>query len=258
MRKTFKGCLALAAAAVVFACSDTAGTGDGGNLTVKFALVSAQQSAVGTVVAAPAELPLAGDNGSLTIDSIWLVADEFKLERVEGACEEVPEGEDDDACEEFELSPFLVSVPLEGESLGKVSAEVAPGTYEELKFETKAPYDGSLLTDIRDNYVDDWPGEASLLVVGTFTPTGGDPVSFRAYFDAEVKVELEFPEGGPLVVVEGGDLSVTVFIDPAIWFVNDDGTVDDLSMYDFAATDDVFKFEAKFADGFSKIELDDD
>ncbi len=52
--------------------------------------------------------------------------------------------------------------------------------------------------------------------------------------------------------------SVTVFIDPAIWFANDDGTMDELCEYDFDATGEVFEFEAKFADGFTKIELDDD
>jgi hypothetical protein len=258
MQTRLIACLGLASAAVLFACSDTAGPVGGGNVTVKFQVVSTQPSAVSTVAAAPAALALDGDNGSLTIDEIWLVVDEFKLERVEDACEELAEGqEDDDDCEEFEQEPFFVSVPLEGDGIGDVSAEVTPGTYEELKFETKAADDdGELLADIRENYFDDWPAEASMLVVGTFTPTDGDPVSFRAFFDAEVKVELEFPEGEPLVVQEGGDLSVTVFIDPAIWFVND-GTVDDLSMYDYDATNEVFKFEAKFEDGFTKIELDD-
>ena len=132
----------------------------------------------------------------------------------------------------------------------------------ELKFETKATGDdedgASLLADIRGSHAD-WPAEASMLVTGTFTPVdGGDPVSFRAYFDAEVKVELEFDAGAPLVIEEGGDESVTVFIDPAIWFANDDGTVDELSEYDFDTTGEVFKFEAKFADGFTKIELDDE
>ena len=97
-----------------------------------------------------------------------------------------------------------------------------------------------------------------MLVVGTFTPADGvDPIPFRVYFDAEVKVELEFEEGDPLVIEEGGDHSVTVFIDPAIWFVNDDGTVHDLTAYDYDATGAVFKFEAKFEDGVTKIELDD-
>jgi hypothetical protein len=251
-------CLSLVSA-MVFACGDATGPSEGGNVTISFAVTSAQSAALGSVVGAPADLPFDGDNGSLSVEEIWLVVDEFKLERVDGACEEVA-GAEDDECEEFELGPFFVSVPLEGDGIGDVSTDVEPGTYEELKFETKAPDDdgGALLEEIQTDHFDDWPAEASMVVIGTFTPTESEAVSFKAYFDAEVKVELEFPDDDPLVVEEGGALSVTVFVDPAIWFANDDGTVDDLSMYDFETTGEVFEFEAKFEDGFSKIELDDD
>lgn len=51
---------------------------------------------------------------------------------------------------------------------------------------------------------------------------------------------------------------MTVFVDPAIWFVNEDGTVNDLSPYDYDATGEVFAFEAEFENGFTIIELDDD
>lgn len=251
-------CLSLASA-FVLACGDTIGPAEGGNVTIGFAVTSAQSAALGVVAAAPADLPFDGDNGNLSVEEIWLVVDEFKLERVDGACEEVTEAEEDE-CEEFELGPFFVSVPLEGDGIGEASVDVEPGTYEELKFETKAPDDdgGALLAEIQSNHFDDWPAEASMVVIGTFTPTEGEAVSFKAYFNAEVKVELEFPDDDPMVVAEGGELSVTVFVDPAIWFANDDGSVDDLSMYDFDTTGEVFQFEAKFEDGFSKIELDDD
>lgn len=259
MKSRMFACLTLAST-LVLACGDATGPADGGNVTVKFALTSAPSAALGVFAAAPTDLPLDGDNGSLSIEEIWLVVDEFKLERVDGACEESAEAEeaDDDECEEFELGPFFVSVPLEGEGIGEVSADVEAGTYEALKFETKAPdSDAEVLEDIAGEGFDDWPAEASMVVVGTFTPTEGEAVSFTAYFDAEVKVERESPEDDPMVVEEGGDLSVTVFIDPAIWFANDDGTVDDLSIYDYVETGEVFEFEAKFEDGFTKIELDD-
>ena len=257
--------IALALAGVLAACSDSTGPNGSGNLTVNFDVLSVTPAAISglsATEAAAAALAVDGDNGTLTIDDIWLVVDEFKLERVKDACEEVVDQNDDDDCEEFELPPFFVSVPLEGEGAGEIGADVPRGTYEELKFETKAPDDdgddATLLKGIQDNHFEDWPAEASMLVVGTFTPADGvDPIPFRVYFDAEVKVELEFEEGEPLVIEEGGEYSVTVFIDPAIWFVNDDGTVDDLTAYDYDATGEVFKFEAKFEDGVTKIELDD-
>lgn len=263
MRNRLIASLSAGLALAGLACSDSTGVGDGGALTITFALATPQPNPSG-VFAAPAALPLEGDNGTLTIDEIWLVVDELRLERVEDACEDDAAGEgsddgDDDDCERFELAPFFVSLPLEGDGLGEVSAEVAPGSYEELKLETKAPDEGgTLLADIRQDHFDDWPGEASLLVIGTFTPTDGDPIPFRVFFDAEVKVELEFEDGEPLVVEEGGDLTVTVFVDPAAWFAEVNGTVTDLSAFDFDATDgEVFEFEAKFEDGFTKIEIDD-
>lgn len=253
-------CLSLVSALVI-ACGDATGPAETGNVTVKFAVTSALSTAPSGLAAAPADLPLDGDNGSLSIQEIWLVVDEFKLERVDGACDEVAESEEseDDECEEFELGPFFVSVPLEGDGLGEVSADVKAGTYEALKFETKAPdSEDAVLEDIAAEGFDNWPVAASMVVIGTFTPPGEDAeISFTAYFDAEVKVEEEFPDDDPLVVEEGGDLSVKVFVNPAIWFTNDDGTVVDLSMYDHVEPGDVFQFEAKFADGFVKIELDD-
>jgi hypothetical protein len=247
----------LVAAAAVFACSDAASPGDEGTLTLRFGLddgaISAAVAGLSlstTGVSGLAALPLEGTNGTLSLDEIWLVADEFKLELLEGTCEEG----DETGCENFELAPFFASVPLEGEDTGNLTAEVTPGSYQALKFETKAAAGGTLLDEIRETF-DDWPGSASLLVIGTFTPTDGDPVAFRVYFDAEVKVVLAFEE--PLVIGEAGQF-VTVFVDPAIWFANGDGTVDDLSAFDYDTTGEVVTFEAKFEDGFTKIELGDE
>lgn len=46
------------------------------------------------------------------------------------------------------------------------------------------------------------------------------------------------------------------FVRPALWFVESDGSVTDLTQFDFAASGDVVEFEAKFKDGFTKIEID--
>lgn len=248
--------LGLGFAGLLCACSDVSGPGNSGNVTVTFAQAAADPFVLNGMVAA--DLPLEADNGTLTLDEIWLVADEFKLQRADGACEDPGDGQNDDDCKQFELPPFFVSVPQVGDNIGEVTADVAPGTYRALKFETKAP-DGEsdLFAEIRASHFGDWPGQASMVVVGTFTPPDEEAVSFRAYFDAEVKVELAFADEEPLVVEEGSDLSVTVFVDPAIWFVNDDGTVVDLRQYDYDMTGEVFKFEAKFGDAFTKIEIDE-
>lgn len=77
---------------------------------------------------------------------------------------------------------------------------------------------------------------------------------FWVFFDAEVKVELTFD--APLVIDDGAVQVVTVFVNPAAWFAAPDGSVLDLSAFDFGATGQLFKLEAKFLDGFTKIEVD--
>ncbi len=233
-------------------------TGSGGSVAVNFQLVGdaavAPRSGASSIAGAPAaaqSLVLTGDNGTLTIDDIRLVVGEFELEREAGACQDASSEEDE--CEEFETAAHFVSVPLDGAEAGVVNEHVAAGTYHELDFESKAPRDSALLAQIRPMF-SDWPANASLLVTGTFTPTGGDPVPFRVYFDAEVEVELEF--NPPLVVQAGGDQTITVAINPAMWFQREGGGVMDLSQLDFAKTGKVAKLEAEFENGFAEVETE--
>lgn len=169
-------------------------------------------------------IEVSGDNGTLTIDSVFLVVDEFKAEAREGDCEgEAPA----EACARFDAEPFFLNLPLETDGNGDTDTDVVaevpvpPGTYTSFKIEAKQPQD-SLPDAIRDpegHGLENWPGEASLLVVGDFE---GDP--YRAFFHAEVKVVL--PIDPPLEVADGEDADgVTVVLEPGEWFTNDDGTV---------------------------------
>jgi len=203
-------------------------------------------------------IEVSGDNGTLTIDSVFLVVDEFKAEAEEGDCEgDAPE----EACARFEAEPFFLNLPLEvdsdGESDTEVLAEVPvqPGTYTSFKFETKQPQD-SVLAAIRDpegHGLENWPGEASVLVVGDFE---GDP--FRAFLQAEVKVVL--PIDPPLEVTDEEDADrITVVLNPGQWFIEEDGTVEDLTRFDYdpETGEPVTKLEVKFLEGFTKIEVDE-
>jgi len=90
-----------------------------------------------------------------------------------------------------------------------------------------------------------------MLVTGSFTPAGGAPVPFRVFFEAEVEIEQAFDT--PLDLT-AGETTVTVVIDPALWFRNGDGTVMDLSQFDGT----VVEFESEFEHGFHEVEFDDD
>lgn len=261
------------AAAALFACGDATAPADGGRVTLQFRMAptSAAMHTAGSGLSlsrlAVASLPLEGTNGTLALDGLWLVVRKVELTLTAADCAETGEDDGDaggetstgrvalhegssgsgdhgdrhdhDDCE-VALGPFFIEVPLDGEGSATVGVDVIPGTYERIELKTGAPKDSAdadLLAGIRDQFPD-WPEAASMLVVGSFTPTEGDGTPFRVYFQARIEVERDFAED-PLVVEEGGDLMVTVVIDPVPWFTNRDGTVDDLTALDFDATGEV-------------------
>jgi len=250
------------------ACSD--GTAPGSAVSVRMSVKaptagSAMMGSAGIAEGSRAaqELEIAGSNGTLRITDIRVIVDELELKRVEDGtldCDADPEPE---ACEEFEAGPFFVAVPLTGEPVTVTSQDIPEGSYDELEFEVddievdddegdEAQVILDLLNTVRQEFAD-WPGHATMLVVGTFTPTGGEAVAFRVYFEAEVEVELDIDP--PLVVGASGG-TVNVALDPAAWFKRADGTVVDLSAWDFATTGEVIEFELEMEDGF-ELEIDD-
>ena len=244
------------AVALSAACADSTGPQTSAEVTVSFASAPAASAAP----SAPALVDAPGSNGTLTIDEIQIVVDEFKLERAEDSCET---GEDE-ACEQFEAPPYFLDLPLDAVPVDLASGSVGEGEYRTLKLETKdleasGGEDASEAETLADQVVaayPEWPESASLRVAGSFdAEDGSDPVPFVVYLTAEVKVELSFDP--PMIVTSDAEtVGVVVEVDPVAWFTRDDGTVWDLSEFDFETTGDVIDFEAKMGDGFTKIEVD--
>ena len=111
----------------------------------------------------------------------------------------------------------------------------------------------SLFTQVRAVFPD-WPEKASMVVVGSFTPTGGTAVKFRVYFEAEIEVEFDLIP--PLEVTEEGlSHSILIELSPDRWFLRGGGTVMDLSQFDFPTTGQLIDFELEIEDGFD-IEIE--
>lgn len=253
---------ALAAGAVLCvlaagACSDTTGPENGDRVAVRFAAVT-PAPAQGSVQAG--SLELTGSNGTLRIDEMHVIVAEFELKRDDDVCDDLP-GDDDD-CEEFEAPPAFLDVPLDGSGVIAVRHTVPAGTYHELDFEiedleddedssAKAQQIAVLRAQILAQFPD-WPQDASILVIGSFTPVGGDAVPFRVYFEAEVEIEMHLV---PPVVIDGTgvDPEFTVRIDPNMLFRNSDGTVRNLSLL----TGQLVEFEIEIENGISEIDFDD-
>jgi len=245
-------------------CDDTTGPGDGmarlnlgftSGVAAPFASPSAQFSGV------PSAAPYAGSNGTVDLTEAWVIVAEFELERVESTvdCDSSDSGND---CEEFSTPPALVQLPLDGTVISHLTVDIPEGMYDELELEIEdlelddeeedqAVID-ALWTAVRAEHPD-WPTQASLLLVGTFTPTGGTAVPFRTFVEAEIEIEIELSP--PLDAT--GIHSFNIVVIPSLWIERSDGTVLDLSAWDFPTTGIVPELEIEVENSFDHVEIDE-
>jgi len=252
--------LSLLAAPLAFAAcgGDSTGTQARGQVAVRIGVSSTPAlRAEGGMAALGGPLTVTGTNGTLSITGIQVVVARFQLRGANDApCDSQGTGVSDDECE-FQAGPFFVDVPLDGSQLNVTTGAIPAGTYTSVRFRVKnldidddddsaddddaTPAQVSALFNQIRAQVPDWPQKASMLVTGTFTPTGGAPRTFRAFARAEVKLSL--PIAPPLVVAEGSSSSaVAVVLDPAAFFKTGT-TVVDLSQFNGRLAE--FKVEAE-------------
>jgi hypothetical protein len=228
---------ALAAAPIALAaCSDSStGATAPGQVQLRFGLAagaSALKAADAPQAAVGGPLAVAGTNGTLSVTGIRVVVSKFKLRGVHdqpctttgaGSTDDSP-GDDAGECE-FQAGPLFLDLPLDGSQLTVATGTVPPGTYDRVRFRVKnldlndaaeQARVTALFAQIHSQFPD-WPAKASMLVTGTFTPTGGAARPFTAYLRAEVRLEL--PISPPLAVTEGSSTGqVAVLLDPAALF----------------------------------------
>ncbi|HKK94531.1 MAG TPA: hypothetical protein VJ925_13940 [Longimicrobiales bacterium] len=256
--------LAALPAVVLAACdSDSTGPADGEPVTIRF---SAETSASGAS-AGPLAVLVDGTNGTLDITDLRVIVAELEFEGTNGTCGTDGDDDDDDDCFEVELPPRLVGVPLDGSPLTVTTAELPAGSYNEFELEIEDLEDDEDDTEFAQEIAalraeilatfPDWPREATIRVEGTFTPTGGAAESFVAYVEGEVEVELDLVP--PLDISDAGPAEHTldVVLFPERWFVRGDGSVIDLTEYDFSTTGRLLELEVEIEDGF-EVEFDDD
>jgi hypothetical protein len=261
----------LAALLASSACDGGVGVDGPQNVALNFRVAGgggAQIAAGSAPAGSPARvagppMTIVGSNGTLTIDEVRLIVAEVELKGEDDSCELAAQGADD--CADFEAPPRFFDLPLDGAPVQAFVGLIAPGTYKELEFEIEDLEDdetdeafaqeiAALRADILAEFPD-WPRKASALVVGTFEgPTGA--TSFRVYIDAEIEIERDLIPN--LVVAEDGgaatDLTVDIRLDR--WFMLADGSVLELPLYDFDATDELLELEFEIENGFMEIEIE--
>lgn len=254
-------CAAAAALLALAACSDNpAGGGGAGNVQLRFGTGGASSSSGALFQTGGADqLVITGANGTLRIDDLRMVVAEFELDGDDdvNTCGQAQGAVDD--CEDFNAGPMFIDLPLTGGAVPVGSGDVPPGTYEEVEFEVEDldddeedPAERARIEQLRAQILaqfPDWPREASLLVTGSFTPSGGTAQSFRVFIEAEIEIETELSPR--LVVGQGEARSVDVLLDPAAIF-RSGGNV--LNLAQSSARDEL---EIRIENGFSGRGSDD-
>lgn len=273
MNRLLSSTLSLLLTAVIIAGCDTTNTSDEvnrGNVKIQFETVTSSSKTLSSsstkLNSEHDSLAVDGSNGSLQIDDIRFIVEKFKFEFEDDGCEGANAGEGPD-CEEFEAEPFFVDLPLDDDILSLANDEIRTGLYKKIEFEVKDldfenEEEGedeehqALADSIRPEFPE-WPDEASMVLIGTFTPNAGDPQSFKVFTKAEIEIEHEFEP--PLEVTDDNmQKVVSVRINPARWLLQADGNVLDLTQYDWDRNQELLEFSAKFKDGVEEIKVDEE
>lgn len=196
------------------ACETTGGPTTASSVQVSFATQPAGAPLMSATGLA-ADTQVVGGT-TLIITKVELVLRQIEL-RLADATTCVP-GDDDDDCEEFEIGPVLVDLPLTPGAEQAFEADVPPGTYSRVDFEIHKPDDG----DPADQpFIQQNPdfAEISIRVTGTF-----DGVPFVHTTQLDVEQELTLVPN--LVVAEGMATNLTIFVSVGNWYLVDGALVD--------------------------------
>lgn len=145
---------------------------------------------------------------TLIITSAQMVLREIELKAVEtAACDVEPEP---DGCEEVEVGPELVDLPLTPGATQKFDVDIPPGMYSRIDLEVHKVESGDPLDNAFIALHPEFDG-LSIRVIGTFN---GQAYVYET--DLNVKQELDLVPA--LTVSEGVDVNVTVRVDVGTWF----------------------------------------
>ncbi len=190
------------------ACGSTAVDANGAG-TLNLQTATSGQPAI---AAAERTLDLNGD--VLVISSVELVAREIELEGSEGSCEAATSASSDD-CNEVEVGPVLLSLPLTPGAAQNFSTVVSAGTFNEVKFRIDTPDDDNS-ADLAFRASHPEFEHASIRVIGTFNDV---PFTFTSDVEAEQEIHLPTP-----IVTGDAAVDLTIFVDVDGWFMSADGT----------------------------------
>jgi hypothetical protein len=206
------------AAVTLAACGDAGSPSSDAQVNFSLATRPATSASMGIASVNTPETFTDGAN-TLVIDQVQLVLREIELKRVEAttACGESGGG----GCEELELGPILLDLPLGGTggAARRFSVPLAAGSYDEVELQIHTPSDDDAGDGAFVQAHPDFAG-VSVKVTGTFQ---GQPFTYLSDLDAEEEIELS----PPLVVTQAAATDLTLFVDLDRWFRDASGNLVD-------------------------------
>lgn len=199
------------------ACQTTGGPTTASSVQVSFATRPAG-APLASVSGLASDTQIVGGS-TLIITKVELVLRQIELRLADGTTCVAGDGDDDDDdCEEFEIGPVLVDLPLTPGAEQAFEADVPPGTYDRVDFEIHKPDDGDPADQLFIQQNPDF-AEISIRVTGTF-----DGVPFVHTTELDVEQELTLVPN--LVVVEGVATNLTIFVSIGSWYLVNGALVD--------------------------------
>jgi hypothetical protein len=197
---------ALLAVATLAACSDSSGPANAGR-QVAFQLATRSATAApGAALMAGSETIGLGDD-TIVVTQVQLVLREIELKRVGGvACDTIA----DDDCEELEVGPILLDLPLGAGASRQFTVAIDTGSFSKIEFEVHKPgsSDDAGFIALHPEF-----DGVSIKMTGTWN---GTPFTYTSDLDVEQEIDLV----PPLSVTESTGANLTLFVDLASWFAN--------------------------------------
>ena len=204
----------LGGTALLSACgSDTAPAAGG---LVRFSVASSALPAavvangVAFDVTSPAPGTYTDGTNTLVLTSVQMVLKKIELDLAgeDANCHQAESSSS--SCEEIELGPMLLDIPVGAGPEQAVAVDLAPGTYDQIEYELHKPDDGNAADQAFVAAHPEFTG-VSVRVTGTYN---GAPFTFTTEVDAEQEHELN----PPLTVAETGPTTLTLLVDVSTWF----------------------------------------
>jgi hypothetical protein len=227
MRFAIPSALTLLAASGALACSDSTAPAAGSSpISVSFTTNATAGASLmrSADLTASSELSATVGADALVITKAQLVLARIELQRVGATCaSELAAGDDerdDHDCEELELAPMLVDLPVNGTVVNAINVTIPEGTYSSLEAKLRPVRAGNDRGRGSSAFLAAHPelSGVSVLVEGTFN---GQAFTFTSPVSAGIEHSFS-----PPLTVSSSPLNFTVNVDLSNWFRKSGALID--------------------------------